>query len=147
MKRLILAAILILCLVSVSFAVDFGAPTGKSVNVVFPAETYITLLSGSGTTGISLIKDIGFTPKETKCFVTNGGTAPTNFVVAFYTGPDTTNMYLAYPSGTTSTTITRFPTGVSFVNGYGDRYWKVNYVSVASGDVSTTITVKCTGLK
>lgn len=147
MKKILITLFFILWACTV-FAIDWGAPTGQTqVVVATPPERYITLLDASVTTGMSAIKDLGMTPKETKCFVTATVLDPSNFVVAFYAGPNTTDMWLAYPSGTTSNTITSFPTGVSFVNGYGDRYWKVNYVSRSGGGATSAITVKCTGLK
>lgn len=131
---------------------DYGAPVGKNTaRAVFPAELGPTKLldaSPAAATGVSAVTDIGMTPREMKCTVIAGGTAPTSWNFAFYTGPDSTNMSLAYPTGTTSTTVTSFPSEVYFGDSYGgNRYWKINNIATVGGDATTTYTVYCTALK
>jgi hypothetical protein len=133
------------------YSAERGAPTGDNMaKAVFPAELYVTLLDASpaASTGLSAVEDLGMTPRETKCMISITGTTPTSWTAAFYSGPSSTNMTTQYPVGATqSDTFSSFPIAKNFLNGYGDRYWKVNNVSTVGGDATTKYTVQCTGIK
>ena len=135
------------------YAIDDGAPTGRTrAFAVFPAEDYITILDSSPatSTGYSTIKDFQQTPKIVLCTVkVAAGTVPTSWTFEAATGPadSSANMVLAYPTGTSSTTISTFPAKVSFLEGYTDRYWRIRNLSSVGSDATTRYSVTCTGLK
>ena len=142
MKRLTLAAILFVCMVAVSFAADFGAPTGKVVNVVFAPETTATIFDASSSTHVALAStDAGFTGDKRTCFVTTGATAPTSVAVKVYGSIDnSTFVNLASHTYTVASADTRM---FHIVN-KPVRWLKGEFVGKVGGDATTTVEIACT---
>ena len=141
MKKCLLGIVIALLVLSGVYAADFGAPEGKSVNVVFaPERNALEYMAAVTATGDQTAVDIGFRAKRQACVITTGGTAPLTVVV---TGKRSVDGGSAYASVFTHTYTVATASTQTFDIDYVGRYWKFSYDSKTGGSTDTAITLKC----
>ena len=142
MKKYLLTICMMLIAV-MSFAADYGAPTGKVVNVVFAPESGVkTLMSAQTTTGDSSLGgiDMGYTGKYFTCYSTWTTSATSNSI--YILGSIDNSVWTATPDALATITMTSSPKywAAPFT---GFRYLKVYWASRTGGSASSDLTVKC----
>lgn len=122
-------------------ALDFGAPEGKNVAVVFrPERSAIAYVNAVDLSGYQSAVDVGFRATHQMCTVTTGGTAPTSVII---TAQRSTDAGTNYATMFTHTYTVATPTTQAFDIAYPGRYWRMSYDNRTGGDATTTVTVKC----
>lgn len=137
---MVIAAVLFGCFLA--FASDFGAPTGKNVNVYFKPEVTATVFSASAATGdATSATDFGFTSDKRTCTITTAGTAPTTVTVSLYGSIDNSTSYVQLASHTY--TVATADTKMFHVVNKPVRWVKGRYDSKTGGDGTTTVKLDC----
>jgi hypothetical protein len=143
MKKYLLAGILVLMMAVTVFASDYGAPTGKVVNVVFAPESGVkTLMSAQTTTGDSSLGgiDMGYTGKYFTCYSSWTTSATSNTI--YILGSIDNSVWTATADALATITMTSSPKywAAPFT---GFRYLKTYWASRTGGSASSDLTVKC----
>ncbi len=143
MKKYLFAGLLILMLAVSGMAADYGAPTGKVVNVVFNPESGVkTLMSAQTATGDSALGgiDMGYTSKYFTCYAT-WTLAPTSADV-YILGSIDNSVYAATADALATFAMTYTP---KYISAFGSpfRYLKAYYNGKTGSAASGDITIKC----